>query len=265
MRKMATSFLAAGLTLTAFASAAMAGSLLTETFTYPDGNLTGNGGWAVYSGSIPTDVQVVSGEANGTGNSAPDDDVLLLAGRLATDRTYMCFDVRIQDPGGAPKAVFFAELKEAGSFNLVGRTYVLPLTAGGWTFGVSVTSTNTSVAGITPWSATTLNYGQTYKIVVAYDGTAKTATLWVDPVNELSTNVIDSNPGSTSFAVTHFGLRQSGSASSFIANPVFGSGSVNWAYTVDNVGVGVSMADACGAVVPTERSTWGRLKTIYRN
>jgi hypothetical protein len=265
MRKMATSFLAAGLVLTAFASAAMAGSLLTESFTYPDGNLTSNATWSVYSGTIPTDIQVVSGQAAGTGNAAPDDHTALSAARLATDKTYMCFDVSITDPGGAPKLVYFAELKDAGSSLLVGRTYVVPLTAGGWTFGVSVTSTNTTTAGVTPFSNTSLNFGQTYKVVVAYDGTAKTATLWVDPVDESSTNVVDTNAGSTSVAVDHFGLRQSSAASAFPPNGTYGAGSANWAYNVDNVGVGVSMADACGAIVPTEHSTWGKIKTIYRH
>jgi len=261
MRKIATPLIV--LALIAFAVPALAASLLTEPFTYPDGNLSGNGGWAVYSGTIPTDVQIVSGRAEGTGNNAPDDHVLFAA-QPTTSKTYACFKVKIADPGGAPKAVYFAELKDAGSSLLVSRTYVLPLTAGGWTFGISHSSTNTTTASITPWGPA-LNYGQEYNIVINYDPVNHSSTLWVDPVNESSTSVTDVNATATAIGVTGFGLRQSGTASAFIPNAVFGAGTVNWAYSVDDLGVGTSMADACNTgVVPVQRSTWGTVKQIYR-
>jgi len=263
MRKTATSILA-GLVFTAFASAAMAGSLLTETFTYPDGDLITNAGWSSYSGAGAGDIAVSSGQAIGKTVQFPDDHRALTSARLASDKTYFCFNVSIADPGGAPKLVYFAELKDAGSSLIVGRTYVVPLSIGGFTFGVSTTSTNTTTQSVTPWSLVSLNYGQTYKVVVAYDGTAKNATLWVDPVNDASPNVVDSNAGAASVAVTHFGLRQSNSASAFVPNPNFNGGGVDWVYTVDNVGVGVSMADACDAIVPAGKTTWGKIKSIYR-
>ena len=262
MRKIATPLIVLGL-IAAFAVPAMSASILTDTFTYPDGNLAGNGGWAVYSGTPPTDIQVLAGRAEGTGNAAPDDHVLFAA-QPTTSKTYACFKVKIADPGGAPRAVYFAELKDAGASILVSRTYVLPLTAGGWTFGISHSSTNTTTASITPWSATSLNYGQEYQIVINYDPVNHSSTLWVDPTSEASTSVTDVNATATATAVQGFGLRQSGSASAFIPNAIFGSGSVNWAFSVDNLGVGTSMADACDFPTPVDRSTWGRVKQIYR-
>jgi len=259
MRKIATPLIV--LALIAFAVPAMAASILTEPFTYPDGNLTPNGGWANYSGA-GTDVQVAAGRAQGDGAQAPDDHILF-AVRPTDAKTYACFKARITDPGGPPKAVYFAELKDAGASILVSRVYVLPLIAGGWTFGISHTSTSATV-GITPWSNTSLVFGQDYQLVINYDPVNHSSTLWVNPGNEASTSVTDVNATATAVALQGFGLRQSGTASTFPANAVFNAGTTNYVYSVDDLGVGTSMADACDFVVPVDRSTWGTIKQIYR-
>ena len=186
MRKVTIALLSLGLVV-AFAAPVFAGDLVAETFTYADGNLAGNGGWAVYSGVPPTDIQVAAGRAVGSHANAPDDHVLFPV-RPTDAKTYACFNVRVTDPGGAPKAVYFALLKDAGSINFVSRTYVLPLISGGFTFGISHSSTSATV-GITPWSASSLSYGVDYTIVINYDPVAKTSTLWVNPATEASTNV----------------------------------------------------------------------------
>jgi hypothetical protein len=263
MRKTATSILAVGLFITAFASAAMAGSLLTDNFVYPDGNLSGNGGWAVYSGVPPIDIQVVSGRAVGNQANAPDDHSLFTP-QATTSKTYMCFDVIVSDPGGNPKLVYFALLKDAGTANFVSRVYGVGLTAGGFTFAISHSSTN-ATTGITLWSTTSLNYGQQYRIVANYDPVAKSSTLWVDPVTELSPSVTDVNAAVTALAVAGVGLRQSTTASTVPASGDYTAAGVNWVYSVDNMGVGTSMLDACDGITPADKSTWGRLKSIYRN
>jgi hypothetical protein len=264
MRKMATSFLAVGLLITAFASAAMAGSLLTDNFVYPDGNLSGNGAWTVFSGAPPTDIQVVSGRAVGSQANAPDDHNLFTA-QSTNSKTYMCFDVIIPDPGGNPKLVYFAMLKDAGTALFVSRTYVAGLTSGGWTFAVSHSSTNATTAGITLWSLTSLNYGQQYRLVVNYDPVAQSSTLWVDPVNELSPSVTNTNTAIAPLAVQSVALRQSSTASTVPPSGDYTPAGVNWVYSLDNLGVGTSMADACDGITPADKSTWGRLKAIYRN
>jgi hypothetical protein len=242
---------------------ASAGSLLTETFTYPDGDLTANATWSVFSGTPPTDIKVVSGRAVGTGANIPDDQTQFTP-QLTTAKTYYCFGVTISDPGGAPKAVYFAMLKDATTSNFVARCYVLPLTAGGWTFGLSSSSTNTTLATITPWSTTSLNYGQEYRIVVNYDAPNHAATMWVDANSEADPSITSVNTAIPSNPVQSFCLRQSGSASTFIPNAVFNAGAVNWTYSVDNLGVGTSMVDACDVITPVDHTTWGRVKTIYR-
>ena len=233
--------------------------LLTDSFSYPDGNLVGNGGWANYSGAL-TDIQVMLGRAVGSGPNANDDHTLFAA-QPTSSPTYACFDVIIPAIVGAPKPIYFAELKDGSAALLVARVYVLAIT-GGWTFGISYSSTSATV-GVTPWSATTLSYNTNYRLAIKYDPAVFTAKLWVNPVNEASTSV--SNVGtSAAIAVSGFGLRQSASASTLPASPSY-AGTVDWGFSVDNLGVGTTFDDACsGGVTPTQKSTWGGLKTIYR-
>ena len=151
--------------------------------------------------------------------------------------------------------------------------YVLPI-AGGWTFGISHSSTsNVSTAtcasatgcGVTPWSGSTLTYGQKYNVVINYDPVNHSSTLWVNPASELSTSVSNTNTLITALAVSGFGLRESNTASTLPASPAY-SGTADIQYSVDNLGVGTTFADACQQYLstPATRSTWGRVKSIYR-
>jgi hypothetical protein len=264
MRRIAIAFLAVGLAVVSVSSA-FATTLLSESFTYADGNLVPNGGWANFSGTT-FDIQVASGAAFGMGPNANDDHLLWTPGLPAqpiTVPTYACFKVRIPDPLGAPKPIYFAMLKDAGTSIFVARTYVLPIT-GGFTFGISNTSTNATTNGATPWSASTLLYETDYVIAIKYDPTIATSTLWVNPADELSPSVTNTTVGvTTPVAVQGFGLRQSASASTF-PPPGF-PGTVDWNFTVDDLSVGTSFADACGGATPTRKATWGEVKSIYRH
>ncbi len=258
MRKSVTILLAT-VACAALASQSFATVLVSEGFSYPNGNLVPNGGWANYSGA-GTDIQVVSGRANGFGPNPPDDHILFTA-QPTTSKTYACFEVSIPAVAAAPKPIYFAELKDAGASNLVSRVYVLPIT-GGWTFGISHSSTSTTV-GVTPWSASTLAYDTRYQIVINYDPVAKSSTLWVNPVNEFSLSVTNTNAAVTALAVSGFGLRESATASTLPASPAY-TGTADWGFSVDNLGVGTTFGDACFQVTPTHTSTWGHVKTLYR-
>jgi hypothetical protein len=185
MKRLAT--LAALLALSATPSFATV--LLSESFTYPNGDLTPNGGWAVYSGTPPTDIQVSSGRAVVNHSNAPDDHILFPVQSTST-KTYACFDVIVPPVGGNPKAVYFFELKDNGASNLVSRVYVLAQ-SGGLTFGISHSSTSTTV-GLTPWTAP-ITAGTKYNIVVTYDPVNHSSTMWVNPSSELSPSVTDVN------------------------------------------------------------------------
>jgi len=257
MKKLATTF--ALLTLVFASAPSMAVTLLTDSFTYPNGNLVGNGGWANYSG-VGTDIQVVSGRAVGTGLNTPDDHTLFAAQSTSTT-TYACFDVIIPAFAGQPKPIYFAELKDAGAANLVSRVYVLPVAAGGWTFGISHSSTS-ATAGVTPWPVA-LASDVNYHVVINYNPVNKTSTLWVNPTNELSPSVTNTNAAIAALAVSGFGLRESNAASTLPASPPY-TGTADWGYSVDNLGVGTTFAEACEIVTPARPATWGSVKGLYR-
>ncbi len=259
MRKITTLFLSLALAA-AFATPALAVNLLSDFFSYPDGNLTPNGGWASFSG-VGTDVQVSLGRATGFGPNAVDDHVFFAA-QPATASTYACFNVRIPAVAAAPKPIYFFAMKDGGTAAFSARVYVLPIT-GGFTFGISHSSTSATV-GVTPWSAASLNYDQIYTIVTKYDPVAKTSTLWVDPASEASTSVTDANAAAISISVSTVAWRQSASASTLPASPSY-AGTADWGFSADNLGVGTSFADACVSdPTPNRGSTWGQIKTLYR-
>ena len=257
MKKLVTTFAMIALAFAA-ATPSMAASLVFDTFTYPDGFLVPNGGWANYSGAT-SDIQVASGHARIIPANANDDHILFPAQSL-TVKTYACLDVTVEPFINSPKPVYFAELKDAGAANLVSRLYVLPV-AGGWTFGISHSSTG-ATAGVTPWGAP-LSSGVQYHVVINYDPVNKTSTLWVNPINELSTSVSNTNSAIAALAVAGFGLRQSTTGSTLPASPPYvGTTDVN--VQVDNLGVGNTFDDACNIPTPAQPQTWGGIKGLYR-
>jgi hypothetical protein len=256
MKKMAFALLSLAFACVAVPS--MAASLVFDTFTYPNGPLVPNGGWANFSGAN-TDIQVASGHARIVPANANDDHILFAA-QSTTTRTYACFDVTVEAFAGNAKPVYFAMLKDAGTSIFVSRVYVLPVN-GGWTLGISHSSTSTSV-GVTPWGAT-LSSGVTYHVVINYDPVAKTSTLWVNPINELSTSVTDTNAAIAAVGVAGFGLRQSASASTFPASPGY-TGTTDVNVQVDNLGVGNTFDDACNIPTAATPTTWGGIKGLYR-
>jgi len=261
MKKLAITFIAMLALASLAALPASAVQLASDGFSYPNGNLVPNGGWANYSGAN-VDIQVASGRATGGAIGNPqNDDHLLFAVQPTTSKTYACFDVMIPAVVGAPKPIYFATLKDNGATLLVSRVYVLPLAAGGWTFGISNSSTSATV-GVTPWTAA-LNYDQVYNIVINYDPVNKSSTLWVNPSSELSPSVTNTNSVQAAVAVQGFGLRQSNAASTLPASPAY-TGTTDWNFSVDNLGVGTTFTDACFLATPARSTTWGQVKTLYR-
>ena len=257
MKKLATTF--ALLTLVFASAPAMAVTLMTDSFTYPAGDLVPNGGWANFSGAV-LDIQVDgTGRAVGAGPNANDDHRLFAAQSTSTV-TYACFDVIIPPFSGAPKPIYFAMLKDAGTSIFVSRVYVLPLAAGGWTFGISNSSTS-ATAGVTPWTAP-LATGVNYHVVINYDPVNRSSKLWVNPVNELSPSVTNTS-AAVPVAVAGFGLRQSATAATLPASPPY-AGTADWGFSVDNLGVGTTFAEACEIVTPAQPTTWGSVKGLYR-
>jgi hypothetical protein len=258
MKRFATTLAVLALTVIV-APRAQATSIFADGFSYANGNLVPNGGWANYSGAN-VDVQVAAGRATGGAILNPqNDDHRLFAAQPTTSKTYACFIANIPSFTGTPKPIYFAELKDAGAANLLSRVYVVNFPGGGWTFGISHASTSATV-GLTRWTAP-LNNNQDYTIVINYDPVAHTSTLWVNPANEFSPSVTDANAAIAAIAVSGFGLRQSNAASTL---PAEFAGTIDWNWAVDNLGVGTTFDDACARPTPVQRSTWGQVKSIYR-
>lgn len=259
MRKIAISLLALSLTA-ALVAPAGAVSLLSETFTYADGSLVPNGGWTTFSGS-GTDIQIVSGVASGNSQNGPDDS-RGFAAQSTTAKTYYCMNLTV--PAGQPASTgmtSFAFLLDATTTNFFGRAYLIPAGATNYTLGLSPGSCNAPACTPAVWPGT-LNLGQTYVVTVSYDAAAGSSELWVQPSSELSpkiTTSVFSGTAPLNAAVQKFGLREGGP-------PTGQTGTANWQFQIDNVGVGTSFDDACASgPVPTNSNTWGRLKTLYRN
>jgi hypothetical protein len=257
MKKLVT-VLVAMATVLALAATASATTLLSESFPYANGTALQADGWTITGTSTGTDITVQTGRAIGDMNQAPDDHRSFTA-QPTTSPTYACFEVMIPDPGGSPKTQYFAHLSDGGTSNFLARVYVMPSGgANGFTFGLSNSSTSTSV-GVVPWTAT-LSYGVSYNVVIKYDPTTSTSTLWLNPLSEASASISQTTTGA--IAISAFNLRQSNATGTYPSGTP--SGPTLWQYSVDNVGVGTTFADACYQVTPTRSGTWGQLKSIYR-
>ena len=243
MRKMVITLIALGVFAASTASAA---AFWGETFSYANGDLTAvsTGIWTTHSGTLPTDVQVVNGEAVLNSANAPDDNRQFSPARGATDATYACFKLAISGTQTA-SGTYFAHLMNTGTF-FGARVFAMLNDATTYKLGIATTSTTPVGAAIWP---TPLTKGVYYNIAIKYDAATGISTLWVNPSAEASPSVVGL-AGPTGTLISGFALRQSA-----------GYGVAN----IDDVGVGPTFEDACYVVpTPTSSSTWGKLKSLYR-
>lgn len=243
------------------AAPVFATTLLTETFSYPDGDLVtvSGGNWTMHSGS-GTDIQVVTGTAVGNPLNSPDDN-RTFAPQTATDKTYYACRVKIPAPAEAMTGwTYFAHFKDTSTFNFCGRLWALP-SGSGFRFGISVSSVNSStyLTDIAQWGSD-LAFDQWYIIMVSYDANAGAAELWVNPVNESSTMVTSNTTSGTAtgFQVSAFAMRQ-GNGGSGLPSPI------NWTFVLDSLGVGTTFDDAMlASTVAVQEGTWSGIKGLYR-
>jgi hypothetical protein len=258
MRKIATPLIVLAL-MACLAIPAMSAVVFTETFSYPDGNLAGNGvpAWTTFSGA-GTDLQVVAGTGTGLSSNSPDDS-RGFAVQSTTQKTYWCMNLRLPAQTPSTGMTAFAFLIDATTTNFFGRAYIIP-TGSTFTVGVSPGSCNAPACTPAVWGSA-LAFDHTYVLTVSYDPVAGSSELWVDAGAETDpkiTTSVFSGTAPLNAAVQKFGFRQG-------APPTGQPGTAAWSWVVDNLGVGTTFNDACGNI-PTENlnSTWGRVKQIYR-
>ncbi len=214
--------------LAALAGSAHAALLASDTFSYADGNLVGNGGWAAHSGAGNTPVQVSGGMMILNQGSGSREDVNLSAGGpIGAGQTwYASFDMKNTGGNGA---VYFAHLLQ-GTSNFDARVFITAPTSGGdYTIGFSSSGTIAAT-----W-ATDLAFGTFNKIVIAFTSGTGAARLWINPVSEASTNLMVTS-GFPNTLHEGIGFRQAAGDSTQM---------------IDNLYLGTTFADVIPAPGPT--------------
>jgi len=193
-------------------SPALAVTLASDDFSYPDGSLVPNGGWANHSGT-PGDLLVAGGQAV-VQHGAPSEDANLAFIGVSTGVLTARFDLSVNDDTaiGGTDFEYFAHFYTDGSFNFRARVDIVPATnAGDFTLGIS--STSSTAEAILP---TDFNYGETLSVELSFDLDSGIASLAVGGDTIIGTS------SATGETLDRFALRQSDSSN-------------NETVTIDNV------------------------------
>ncbi|MEM1212319.1 MAG: PEP-CTERM sorting domain-containing protein [Planctomycetota bacterium] len=110
---------------TVLGASASASVIATETFTYPDGDLVGNGGWVNQSGTDGT-LDVLSGQAVVTQDGGSEDTELVFASDLDNGLLTAAFDIVVTAPSAMTGTDFeyFIHFSDDTTFSFVGRVDV---------------------------------------------------------------------------------------------------------------------------------------------
>jgi len=200
----------------------------SESFSYTNGNLVGNGTWAAHSGTT-SPVQVTSGAiilAQGGGSR---EDVNRSFGALAAGETVFASFTFSVTGGPAVTSTYFAHFLLAPSF-FRSRIYVNAITGGDYTLAFG------NGSNIEATSTTALTFGTTYTAITSYDFDTGAASLWINPTSITSPSIsATANILNIGTAVTSFAFRQAAG---------------NTTQTIDNLVVGDSFA----SVIPEPSS-----------
>lgn len=181
---------------------ASAATLITETFTYPDGSLVPNGGWVTHSGTVG-DLVVTSGQAL-VQHGAPSEDVNVPFGSYSTGILTATFDMIVNDDtkiaGGDYE--YFAHFSDGGTFNFRARIDVVPATGGG-DYRLGIASAASTAEAVVPVD---FNYGQTVTVTLSHNLDTGTSSLTV------GANTVSGIAGAAGETMTAFALRQSDSS-----------------------------------------------------
>ncbi len=231
------------------ATAANAAVIASDTFSYPDGSLIGNGAWVSHSGTLG-DLLVASGVAV-VEHGAPSEDVHIPFVLPSGGDIYYSFDFSVDDlgePWAGSDTEYFAHFKDDGYNYRAKMDIVAPTGAGDYTVTISSTSSTPEAT----WPAD-LTYGVVYHVVARYNQDDNIAEMWIDATADTDLSILGNDETDPGTVITGFAMRQSDS-------------SMNETIRVDNLIVG----DACLDVfqdcepVAVEASSWGNLKSLYR-
>lgn len=201
--------------------------IVSEGFSYADGSLVPNGGWA-REGGTSGDFQIVSGEAV-VQHGTPSEDVKL-AFSPVSGAVYVGFDFSVDDLGAVYSGTdneYFAHLDFKARMDIVP-----PTAAGDYSVGIA---SGSSTAEAT-WGSD-LIFGTKYRAIIKFDQDTGAATLWINPTSSSDSSISGSDSGA--FSVKEFELRQSDS-------------SENETVRVDNLMIGQTFGDVVSFVANTQ-------------
>jgi hypothetical protein len=162
----------------------------TEDFSYADGDLAAVSGglWVLHSGN-PPDIQVVGGSAVVTSPGSQDDNRQIGATMDNDDVWYYALRFSVElGKGPTINNDYFIHLKDNTTTNFNARLALNDPVAGG-DFSLSVWSSSEG-DGQADW-ASDFSYGEEIVAVVGYNNGTGDATLWVNPTNIGSLNIVD--------------------------------------------------------------------------
>jgi hypothetical protein len=163
-------------------------------------------------------MQVVGGQANVVHTQSEDTHTDFDGGPIgAGDTIYSAFDLTVPAQTAAPNNVYFAHFKDAGNF-FGSRVWITGPAVAGNGYRLGITGDSSLETATDLWPGGDLAFGTTYRVVTKYDFDTGESRLWVNPVNESSTNALSDD----SFALDGFesySLREStANSTSFIDN-----------------------------------------------
>lgn len=237
---------------TLIASGASAAILASDDFSYADGDLVPNGGWANHSGT-GTFIQVESQEAVLVHGGGSREDANLAFTASPGGAVYFAFDFSVDDLGSPYVGTdneYFAHFMPDTGYNYRARMDIVePTGAGDFSVGLS---TNGSSADVV-WAAD-LTYGIDYHVIVCYDQDLAIAKLWIDATSYDDTSITGTDEDDPGEVCAKIALRQAGS-------------SMNETIRIDNLVVADMCEDVFSADCPTvanENQTWGNVKALFR-
>lgn len=184
-------------------------SLVTDTFSYPDGVLTNveTGGlpWVGFSGTTP--INVISGSASVTGANSQDAGIAF-GGTHSSDQIFAAFDVSVTSWSASQGIGYFALFKDASTFNFFSRTYVTNI-AGSVEFGISAQALGAGT--LTQIWSSAVALGSTNRVTIGMDQTGATVMSSLYLNGTLVGSVSGTN--ASGYLIQQFALRQSNTAS----------------------------------------------------
>ena len=200
----------------------------TETFDYPDGDLltVSNGLWPTHSpekGGGEGEIQVVNGEAVITTPGSFDHNRLtgVIAG--AADIWYYAVRFRVElGEGQSINNEYFIHFKDNSVFGFNARLALDDPANVENDYSLSVWASSEG-DGQADWDGD-FAFGETLTCVMCWNNGTGEATLWVNPVDQNSTSITDTEAPDSMRAVESVALRQDGGSSSVVTVDALSAG-----------------------------------------